>query len=613
MCGSRNNSDRRAGSPNPAVPHRLLSFLLVLPTALLSACSKSPSAFGRSPGPFSALSALSAVKLRFLFLCAFSCLLAALSACSKSPTASAPVSILRLSQRNEPADLDPATATLPDEFFIIRALSEGLVVPAISDLSSLNHQLSTSSSSVLPATAASWSLSPDRLTCTFNLRRDATWSDGSPVTADDFLFSYRRLLTPATAAPKAALFFAVKNARAFATGALTDFSAVGFRAPDAHTLLVTLERPFPQFLLYAASGPWIPVNPRAVTAHGRAWTRPENYVGNGPYTLSEWRPHQRIVVKKNPRFRPPPASSDSQPSTLNSQLPQEIHFLAFDNGDTEERAYRAGQIDVTMSVPVSKIPAYATERPAEYHATPLAETRYLAFNTTRPPLDDRRVRRALSLALDRATLVARLLHGTHQPATNFVPPSLTHPSSSSSSSHSTYSPNEARALLAAAGYPRGAGFPRLELSSWPIGPPIAEALQQFWKTELGIEVSLVTREAKAHVAALREGRYDIAFITAIPDVPDPVNLLSDLVTASPANYPHWSDPHYDELVAAAATAEGEQRELLLESAEALLAASAPVAPLYYNSKTWLMSPRVHHWREDALWQRDYSAVSLDDE
>ena len=193
------------------------------------------------------------------------CLL--LPGCAK-PSATSESNVLRISQRNEPSDLDPATSTLPDDFFIIRALSEGLVVPAPT-----SNTKETAPESVLPATASRWDVSADGLTYTFHLRQNARWSNGEPVTAFDFLESYRRLLTPATGAPKAGLFFMVKNARAFATGQVIDFAAVGLKAPDPRTFVVTLERVFPKFLLYAASGPWIPVNPRTVAAHGTSWTR----------------------------------------------------------------------------------------------------------------------------------------------------------------------------------------------------------------------------------------------------------------------------------------------------------------------------------------------------
>ena len=502
----------------------------------------------------------------------------------------APRGVLRISQRNEPADLDPARATLPDEFFILRALGEGLVAP------------SPDGGTPQPAAASGWAVSTDGLTYTFHLRPDARWSNSSPVTADDFVASYERLLSPATAAPKAGLFFMVRGARDYATGRLQDFSAVGFQAPDPRTLVVTLERPMPRFLDYAASGPWIPVNPRVVARHGRLWTRPGHFVGNGPFTLVEWRPHQRIVVQRNPAYH------DAARFHLAA-----IHFVAFDNGEVEERAFRAGQLDVTMAIPFSKVEAYRQERSAEAHRAPLAETRYLSFNTTRAPLSDVRVRRALSLALDRAKLVDKVLRGGQEPAGRLVPPALRDSADKEPvlGGASADDPAAARALLAAAGFPDGRGFPRLELSSW-VGSAVCEAVQAMWKKELGIDVVLVNREAKDHLASLAAGRYDIAFMTAIPDVADAANLLGDFASGSPGNYPQWSDARYDALLAAAAAAPAGEQAARLLAAEARLLDQVPLAPLYFNSVNWLMRPGVRGWHQDPLWTRFYQDLSVDE-
>lgn len=513
---------------------------------------------------------------------------------SAAPTSSAAPQILRISQRNEPSDLDPATATLPDEFFILRALSEGLLVPDTAN---------TNRGAPLPAAAERFTVSPDGLVYTFHLRTDATWSDGSPVTAADFLASYRRALTPATAAPKAHLFYAVKNARAFLTGAVSDFSLVGFAAPNPHTFVITLAQPTPLFPLYVASGPWLPVNPRAVAQYGRTWTQPGNFISNGPFTLTEWRQQQRIVVKKNPRFR-----------AAATVALDEIHFLRFDSGDTEERAYRGGQVDVTMSIPFTKIETYTRDHPTEFHRAPAAETRFLSFNTTRPALADARVRRALSLAINRTQIVERITRGGQPPALTFLPPSLLDRDNSPSRPSSTPDTPTARALLAAAGYPAGTNFPHLELTAWsPSQSPVLEAIQAMWRTELSLEVSLVIREAKVHHASLAAGTYDIAFATTAPmlDLADPLDLLANFTATGTNNYPHWHNPDYDALLASAAsTADLARQSVLLANAESLLLRESPVAPLYFNVRTWLMSPRVRAWREDPLWTRDYTAISL---
>ena len=237
-----------------------------------------------------------------------------------------------MSQRNEPGDLDPARVTLPDEFGILRALLEGLLLPG------------ENGGEPRPGAATRYEVSADGLTYTFHLRPDAQWSDGVSVTATHFVDAYRRLLTPATAAPKAAVFYPVRNARAFVSGAVTDFGTVGFKAPDSRTLVVTLEQPTTRFPHTVASGPWLPVRTDVVAKHGRTWTRPEHFVGNGPFTLAEWRADQRIVAKQNPRWH----------GAAGVKL-AELHFIRFDSGDSEDRAYRAGQIDVTMAVPTSKL------------------------------------------------------------------------------------------------------------------------------------------------------------------------------------------------------------------------------------------------------------------
>ncbi len=529
------------------------------------------------------------------FLLAALALLAAfaLPACTQRErtTSSTPADVLRISQRNEPADLDPATASLPDEFFIIRALGEGLLVP------------SPDGGSPAPALAERHDVSADGLVYTFHLRADLRWSNNEPLTAADLVASFQRTLAPATAAPKAHLFFAVKNARAFATGELADFTQVGFSAPDARTVVITLAQPTPHFLRYVASGTWIPINPRVVAAHGRAWTDPAHHVGNGPFVLAEWRPQQHIAVKKNPLYR----------DTARVRL-SEIRFIRFDNGDAEERAFRAGQIDVTMAVPTAKLAAYARERPAELHRAPLAETRFLTFNTRRPPLDDPRVRRALAQAIDRPAIVDRVLLGGQEPAQRFLGPALRGNTAVPLSSEFRHQPEEARQLLTAAGFPNGKNFPRLELTAWsPSQLPVLEAVQAMWRQSLGIEVALSIQEAKVHLAALATGAYDIAFVTTILDVADPIAVLRDFTRDAPNNFPHWHSDAFDRLVAEAAHQPSESAQApLLARAETLLLDAAPVAPLYFNTQNWLMAPRVRGWQQDALWNRTYDHLTLDE-
>lgn len=509
-------------------------------------------------------------------------LLAALLPGCARREAAADAPALRISQRNEPATLDPALAALPDEFFILRALSEGLVAP------------DPDGGPPVPAAAARWTVSPDGRTYTFHLRPGARWSNGEPVTAGDFLASYRRVLTPATAAPKAALFFLVAGAEDFYRGRLSDFAQTGFGAPDDATLVVRLARPAPEFLAHAASGPWLPVNPRVVARHGSDWTRPGNFVGNGPFLLEAWQPNRRIVVRRRADYW-----------DAARVLAREIQFVAFDNGDAEERAFRAGQVDVTLSVPPHRIATYAAEQPSRLRRVPLHETRYLSFNTRRGPLADARVRRALSLAIDRRAIVDRVLLGDQRPARTFVDAGLagyTPPEAADGG------PDEARRLLAAAGFPGGRGFPRLVLGTW-TNVPVLESIQAMWRNALGVEVELLQREARVHLAALGSGDYDIAFMTSIPDVADPADVLGDFRAGHPGNYPQWSDAAFDAAFAAAEAApDAAARLARLADAERRLLAEQPVAPLYFNTKNFLIAPSVHGWREDSLWTRFYKDV-----
>jgi len=297
----------------------------------------------------------------------------------------------------------------------------------------------------------------------------------------------------------------------------------------------------------------------------------------------------------------------------------EIQFVRFDNDDTEEHAFRAGQVDVTMTVPFTKLEPYAHEHPDELHRASIAETRFLSFNTQRPPLGDARVRRALSFALDRARLVERVTRGGQRPAVNFLPPALAigrdgsprspelgaSNAAATDGSESRPHPVEARALLAAAGFAEGKNFPRLTLTAWsPSQTPVLEAIQAMWRQELGLDAAIAIREARVQLAALVSGDYDIAFATTAPllDVADPVALLENFSGASLDNYPRWHSAEFDR-----ALAEGD-----VAGAERLLLAAAPVAPLYFNTHNWLMSPRVQGWQEDALWSRSYLHVYLDE-
>lgn len=592
-----------------------------------------PSEFPPAPGPDEAgptkRRTLSVLRFPSSVLCgALAALLILAPACSRDESTSAPTptaQLLRLSQRNEPATLDPHLATLPDEFFLIRTLSEGLVVP------------NPNEGAPLPGVAERWATSSDGLTWTFHLRANARWSNGDPVTAADFVYSFRRALAPALGAPKAQLFFALRNAAAFYRGQLADPAQLGLAAPDARTLVLTLEQPTPHLLALAASGPWLPVHPPSVEKSGGAaardgtWTRPGAFVGNGPFVLTEWRKGQHVLVTRNPHYH---AAARIKLAAVRHQI--------YDSGDTEERAFRAAQVDITMAVPFTKLANY--DAPT-LRRQPLHETRYLALNTTHPPLNDVRVRRALTLALDRDALVRHVLRGAQRPALSFIPPGLggyqpadvfrgrTAPSAPQPSavapvsdrrdasqrlalptSSETSATEQARAVLADAGFPNGKNFPKLELAAWNVNPAILEAVQQMWRRELGIETSIVQREGKVHMAAVLAGDFAIALMPAIPDYDDPAALFDELTTGATGNYGRWSNTRFDDLARQARReTDVARRTELYRDAEEILLTEFPVVPLYFNSQDYLVAPRVTGWRQDPLWNRFYQDVTLSHE
>jgi oligopeptide transport system substrate-binding protein len=499
-------------------------------------------------------------RVRDFVFCAFSCLFAAIhSGCSRqeNSTSTAPDSppkILRIAQRNEPATLDPQLATLPDEFFIIRALGEGLLVP------------DPAGGPPMPGLAERHEVSPDGLTWTFHLRPVAKWSNGEPLTAEHIVRMIHRAAAPDSLAPKARLFSMLRSATAV----------------DERTLVITLRQPSADFPVIVASGPWIPF---------LAASHSGSIIGAGPFALVEWKPNQHITVTRNPHYHSPARVKLGG-----------LRFQAFDNGDTEERAFRAGQVDVTMAVPFSKLGAYA---PPILQTQPLHETRYLALNLSRPPLDNPLVRRALALAVDRRALVDQVTKGGQRPALTFIPPGLGGYQPGAKIEGTT---DQARALLAQAGFPAGKGFPRLEISTW-VNSPVLEAIQQMWKRELGIDLAIVQREGKVHLAAAAAGDFDLVFLPAIPDYAAPASLLDEWLSTSPTNYSRWRNADYDRLVGDAGRERDAARRLALyREAEALMLAGLPVIPLYFNTQNFLLSPRVHGWRSDGLWTRFYTEL-----
>ncbi len=493
----------------------------------------------------------------------------------------------------EPRDLDPHIVIAYTDYNILIALFEGLTV------------LDEATSRPLPGMAEHWDISNDGLTYTFHLRPDAKWSNNDPVTATDFAFSLERILSPQLASEYAYMLAPIKGAEDYTAGKIKDFSAVGVRALDPHTLEITLARPTPYLLSLAAHQSWFPVHPAtlrkfdATHRRGTAWTKPANIVTNGPFTLETWSPDERIVVKKNPRHH----------DAAQNQIDQVVFFPIGDPA-VEERNFRTGQLHATYSLPVDRVATYRAQSPSPLRVEALLETNYFRFNVTQPPFNDPRVRRALSLAIDRNQLVHTILHDTRLPAHSLVPPNT---AGYNSTARAATDFAAARQLLADAGFPGGRGFPKVELQFSPpvIDPKAVEAIQEMWRRELGIEVALAQLEYRIHIDNQHLLAFQISASRWIGDYNDPSTFADLMTSQSGNNDTGWKNPSYDKLIDSAARERTETtRYTLLQQAEKLLLDEAPIAPVFFGTRTYLLRPEVKGWAPTLLGIHRYQTISL---
>ncbi len=459
----------------------------------------------------------------------------------------------------EPETLDPAIITGQPESRVVNALFEGLTT-------------FDAFGKPQPGMAESWSLSPDGRVYTFRIRGNARWSNGRPVTAGDFVGSWKRTLAPETAAIYNYQLFYVKNGQAFAEGRITDFSQVGVRAIDDRTLEVTLENPTPFFLDLCATAPLYPSPLETIGREGDDWIKPGRIVTNGAYLLTDWRLNDRISLKRNPGYW----------NAGNVAL-DTIDVLPISKANVAYNFYSSGLADLTMDKGLAP-PALLDElrgRP-DFQSAPFFGIYFLRFNCAKPPFADVRVRMALSLAVDKRVIVEKITRAGERPATSFVPPGIegyVPPEAAG------FDPARARSLLAEAGYPDGKGFPLVTylFSEGELNEGIAVELQSMWREHLGISINLARQEWKVYLNSLNALDFGIARSSWVGDYPDPNTFLDMFVTGNGNNRTGWSSAHYDGLIAAAARVANPQRrfDILREAEDLLVAKDVPVCPLYY--------------------------------
>jgi len=458
----------------------------------------------------------------------------------------------------EPETLDPAIITGQPEGRIVNALFEGLCAY-------------DATGKACPGVASSWEISPDGKTYIFHLRADARWSDGHPLTARDFVDSWRRALTPATGAQYNYQLFPIKKARAFADGKISDFAEVGVRAADACTLVVELENPTPYFLELCAFPTLQPVPVSLIERVGDDWIKPGHIVGNGAYVLESWRINDKIRLRKNPRYW------NRDHVTLDT-----VDVLPISDANVAFNFYASGLADLVMDKGLAP-PALLDDlkkRP-DFHAAPFLGIYFLRYNCSHGPFTDERVRRAFSLAVDKKRIVGKITRAGELPAPGLVPPGIpgyTGPDGLK------FDPEAARKLLAEAGFPGGKRFPLVNYlySKSELNEAIAVELQSMWRDTLGVNVNLVRQEWKVYLNSLTLLDYDIARSSWVGDYPDPNTFLDMFLTGGGNNRTGWSSPEYDALLARA-TREidpAKRFEILREAEDLLVARAVPICPIY---------------------------------
>ncbi len=498
--------------------------------------------------------------------------------------------VLNVGNASEPRDLDPHLCSGTNETRLVLNIFEGLVGKDPKTLK------------IIPAVSDSWKISKDGLKYNFHIRKEALWSTKEKVTAQDFVYSWIRLLTPATVAEFASFGFHFKNGKAFYEGKIKDVSQLGLKAINENQLEITLENPTPYFLSLLAHPAMFPVSKTAIEKFKTRWSRPENIISNGPFTVAKWQTNQVIELKKNPQYWD---AKNTKPNQVN------VHFIS--KSDTEEKLFRAGELDVTAQVPIEKIPHWEKDKSGALQKHPYLGVYYYWLNVTRPPLNNKLVRKALNLAIDRTAITHKVTLVNQIEAQFFTPPGTGGFQPKPILPKDGSQVKKARELLAQAGFPGGQGFPKIELlyNTDEGHKKIAESIQQMWKQNLGIEVTLVNQEWKVLLDNQNLKNFTILRGGWIADYNDPNSFLEIFTTGHSNNYVSWANSQYDEKIfRAAIEKDPKKRNELFQQAENILLEELPVVPVYIYTRVYLKKPALEGWPPNIEDYRPYKEAYL---
>lgn len=503
----------------------------------------------------------------------------ALNACGRSGEESDSI-VLHRGNMAEPLTLDPHKASGTWENNIIGDMFIGLFTE-------------NAAGEAIPGMAESWEMSEDGLSWTFTLR-EALWSDGEPVTAHDFEYALRRILTPETLANYASILYPIRNARAVNVGDVPP-TELGVRAVDERTLVIELEFPAPYLPGLLTHYTTFPVPSHVVERFGDAWIQPQNIQTNGPYRLVDWRASNFVHVTRNELFW------DNENVCID-----EVFFYPTVDNAAAERRVRNGELDLITDFAGQSLPFLQQQVPDYVRVHPYLGIVYFSFNTTQEAFSDARVRNALGMAIDREFIAENILRAGQIPAHSFIPPGVDNYPGNARIGWFDAPIEErrllARELLEEAGY--GPDNP-LEFTytfrATGDNPRIAPVVQQDWQLIADwVDVDIQVVETQIHYSNLRSADYELGDGGWIGDYNDAYNFLFLAETDSvPMNYSRWSNEQYDTLVAQAnRTADAEERGRMLQEAEQIMLDDMPYIPIVYYVNKSLVNPRVTGWEDN---------------
>lgn len=481
---------------------------------------------------------------------------------------------------NEPDGIDPNVTSNSFASPFLSNCFEGLVTY-------------NENSELVPGLAEKWDISEDGKIYTFHLRKDLKWSDGSPLTSKDFLYSIQRVLKPETAAQYLSMVTDyIENAQEVYDGK-KPVEELGVEAPDDNTLVIRLIDPAPFFIDILSMNVFAPVQAATVEANDDKWTlSPETYVVNGPFKITAMNMGESVVLEKNPNYYNADAVSL-----------EKITFRYIKDQATALSAFQSGEIDGFREVPSADLANLKAESDDLYTLPQYATTYYL-INNSKAPYDDARVRKAINLAIDRQALIDSVLQGSAQPAFSLVSLGYSAEGVKYEEGRSDYgisanaNAEEAKKLMAEAGYPDGKGFPTVQLSYYtnPQVKQLVEAMAQMLKTNLGVEVEISTEEWKVYYDNVQAGKYEIAAMGWGADYLHPMTFLPLFVGGDPLNNSGYANAEYDKAVAEAKVETDAKKAIeLMRKAEDILMQDYPFLPLYYRSTNLMMKPYVRNW------------------